>query len=108
MASLMNGWFNLSMMLMMLSIESQMIILQRMSRLQMGGTIAQREAARMVTEKATAMAAEAFTMSLALASGKSPLSVLEATVISYRKKVAANRRRLSRNPMKRRRKGASA
>jgi hypothetical protein len=96
----MNGWFTLSMQMMKLGMESQMIILQRLSRLQAGGPMAQREAARMVTEKTTAAATEAFAMSLALASGTSPLSALEKTVKSYRKKVAANRRRLGRSSRK--------
>lgn len=97
----MNGWFTLSMQMMKLGIESQMIILQRLSRLQAGGPMVQREAERMVTEKITAAATEACAVSLALASGKSPLSALESTVRSYRKKVAANRRRLARNSRKR-------
>jgi hypothetical protein len=92
----MNGWFTLSMQMMRLGMESQMIILQRLSRIQMGGPMAQKEAVRMVTEKTTAAATEAFAMSIALASGKSPQSALESTVRSYRKKVAANRRRLTR------------
>jgi hypothetical protein len=96
-AALMNAWFTLSMQMMKLGMESQVIILQRLSRLQMGGPVAQREAVRMVTEKATTAAAETFAMSMALASGKSPQSALESTVRSYRKKVAANRRRLGRS-----------
>jgi hypothetical protein len=92
----MDGWFSLWMQMMKLGMESQMIILHRLSRLQAGGPMAQREAARMVSEKTIAAAAETFAVSLALASGKSPLSALESTVKSYRKKVAANRRRLGR------------
>lgn len=76
--------------------ESQWIILQRLVRIQAGGPLAQREAERMVTEKATAAATETFALGLALASGKSPLAALELTVKSYRKKVASNRRRLGR------------
>jgi len=97
----MNGWFTLSMQMMKLGMESQMIILQRLSRLQAGGPMAQREAARMVTEKITAAATEAFAAGLALASGKSPLSAAESTVKSYRRKVTANRRRLGRSSRKR-------
>lgn len=92
----MNGWLALSAQMMRLGMESQWIVLQRLSRLQAGGPVARKEAERMVTEKATAAASEAFALSLALASGKSPLSALQATVKSYRKKVAANRRRLGR------------
>jgi hypothetical protein len=95
------GWFSLSMEMMKLGMESQLIILQRLSRLQAGGRMAQREAARMVNEKTTAIATEAFAMMLALASGKSPLSALESTVKSYRMKVGANRRRLGRPRRKR-------
>ena len=98
--SLMNGWFTLPMQMMKLGMESQMIILQRLSCLQAGGPKAQREAARMVTEKTTAVAAEAFAISLALASGKSPHYALELTVRSFRKRVAANRRRLARSARK--------
>src|SRR5688572_29445032 len=96
----MDGWFSLWMQMMKLGMESQMIILHRLSRLQAGGPRAQREAARMVSEKTIAAAAETFAVSLALASGKSPLSALESTVKSYRKKVAANRRRLGRRSRK--------
>jgi hypothetical protein len=96
----MNGWLSLSVEMMKLGMESQLIILRRLSRLQAGGPMAQREATRMVSEKTTAMATEGFAMTLALASGKSPLSALESTVKSYRKKVGANRRRLARTPRK--------
>src|SRR5688500_2907689 len=76
----MDGWFSLWMQMMKLGMESQMIILHRLSRLQAGGPMAQREAARMVSEKTIAAAAETFAVSLALASGKSPLSALESTL----------------------------
>ena len=55
---------------------------------------------RGVTEKTQAAATEAFAMCLALASGKSPLSAMEPTVRSYRRKVAANRRRPGRSSKK--------
>jgi hypothetical protein len=96
----MGGWFTLWMQMMRLGMESQMIIMHRLWRLQAGGPMAQREAARMVSEKTIAAAAEAFAVSLALAAGKSPLSAMESTVKSYRKKVAANRRRLGRRSRK--------
>src|SRR5690349_19513399 len=100
---MMNGWFTLSMQMMKLGMESQTIILQRLLRMQADGPTAQREAVRMVTEKTQAAASEAFAMGLALASGKSPLSAMESTVRSYRRKVAANRRRLGRSSKKRKR-----
>ena len=92
----MNGWFALSVQMMKLGMESQWIIVQRLSRLQAGGPKAQSEATRMVTEKALAAQTEALALSLALMTGKSPAAALEATVKSYRGKVAANRRRLGR------------
>lgn len=71
------------------------MILARLSRLQAGDSLARREAARMITEKTTAAAVETFALSAALMSGKTPVSALESTVKSYRRKVAANRRRLA-------------
>ena len=98
-----NGWFGLSMQMMKLGMESQMVILQRLTRLQAGGAVANKETGRMVTEKTTAAASEAFSMGLALAAGQAPLSAMQSTVKSYRKKVAANRRRLGRNAGKKQR-----
>jgi len=98
---MMNGWFTLSMQMMKLGMESQFVILQRLLRLKIGGAVAHREAQRMVTEKTTTAASEAFAMGLALATGHSSLSAIESTVKSYRKKVAANRRRLRRRTRKR-------
>ncbi len=70
-----------------LAIDSQMVIAQRMTKLALGGPAAQREAVTMVAEKvATAQQA-----GLMLMGGKSAQSVLSL----YRRKVAANRRRLS-------------
>jgi hypothetical protein len=99
---MMDSWFRLCVQMMRLGIESQAVILQRLSRLQAGGALADRESTRMVTEKVTAAALETFSMGLALAAGHSPLSALDTSVKSYRKKVAANRRRLQRKPRSRR------
>ena len=72
----------------MLGIECQQVIWLRSMKLATGGAAGEREARRMVTEKVTA-AAEA---GIGMAMGKSPSTV----VGGYRKKVRANRRRLSR------------
>jgi hypothetical protein len=90
-----NGWFNLSMQMMKLAMESQVVIVQRLWRLQAGGTVADREARRMVSEKTTAAASEAMSLGMALSTGRPPLSAMRSTVKSYRKKVSANRRRLA-------------
>jgi hypothetical protein len=97
---MMDGWFKLSAQMIKLGFESQAVILQRLSRLRRGGALADKEYKRMVSEKMTAAAAEIFSTGLAAAAGQSPLSMLDASVKSYRKKVAANRRRLERKPRK--------
>lgn len=74
--------------------ESQLVMLQRLSRLQAGGPLAYTEAARMITEKTTAAASEAFSLGLALSTGRHPVLAVQRTIKSYRKKVAANHRRL--------------
>jgi hypothetical protein len=97
----MNSWLRLSVQMTKLAVESQWMILQRLSRLQVGGPGAQEEAAKMVTEKAAAAATETFALGSALASGTSLPAALGSTVKSYRGKVAANRRRLRRGAGKR-------
>ena len=70
----------------MLALESQQVIALRMAKLAMGGLGAQREAERMVSEKADA----AMETGIHLASGGAPHKVVK----SYRRKVQANRDRL--------------
>jgi len=82
------GWWKMGMDMSMLAMEAQGVILQRMTMLSMGGPAAQVEAQRMVTEKVYA-AGEAMMM---MASGASNQKVIH----SYRRKVQANAKRLSR------------
>lgn len=72
----------------MLGVEAQQVVWLRAMRIAAGGKAGEREAIRMVAEKATA-AGEA---ALSLAAGQS----MEGVVRGYRRKVRANRRRLSR------------
>lgn len=72
----------------MLGLESNRVIGLRMAKLMRGGKAAQREAQRMVSEKMFA-AAKAGTSLMAGASG-------DKIVAQYRRKVAANAKRLSR------------
>ena len=81
---------------MMLGLESNRVIGLRMAKLMRGGKAAQREARRMVSEKVFA-AAKAGTSLMAGASE-------DKIVQQYRKKVAANAKRLSRNRIRRKRK----
>jgi hypothetical protein len=87
-------WFTIGMDTWMLGAEAAMVIGLRGMTLAMGGAQAQREAQRMVAEKVEAGAA----LGMALATGKlgsSAESVTRGTVSHLRKKVRANRRRLS-------------
>ncbi|WP_420480736.1 hypothetical protein [Bradyrhizobium japonicum] len=81
---------------MMLGLESNRVIGLRIAKLMRGGKAAQREAQRMVSEKVLA-AAKAGTSLMAGASGNK-------IVEQYRRKVAANAKRLSSKRIRRRRK----
>jgi len=81
---------------MMLGLESNRVIGLRIAKLMRGGKAAQREAQRMVSEKVLA-AAKAGTSLMAGASG-------DKIVEQYRRKVAANAKRLSRRQARRKRK----
>jgi hypothetical protein len=79
-----NFWYNAT----MLSAEAQSVIGLRMMTIAMGGSNAQTEAHRMVTEKIAASMGAAAT----LMSG----GTVDSVVAGYRKRVRANYRRLSR------------
>lgn len=72
----------------MLGIEAQQVVWLRAMKIADGGKAAEREARMMVSEKVAA----ASSAGLSLATGKSVGSVVKG----YRRKVKANRRRLSR------------
>ena len=72
----------------MLAAESSRVIALRSMRLAAGGHRARAEATRMVSEKIS----EAFGAGVTLATGGTPAKVIR----QYRKRVAANARRLSR------------
>ncbi len=71
----------------MLGVEAQLVIGQRMAMVMLGGPKARKEARLMVTEKVKAAGETAMT----LATGGSPRKVVR----TYRRKVQANHRRLS-------------
>lgn len=73
----------------MLGVEAQMVIGQRMAMFMVGGPKARKEARLMVTEKIRAAGEAAVT----LATGGSPGKVVR----SYRGKVRANHRRLTKS-----------
>lgn len=84
------SFFRMGMDMTMLALEAQQVIALRMTRLALGGPdVAARETRRMVSEKAVAAVETGFH----LATGGSPQKVVR----HYRRKVQANRDRLSAN-----------
>ena len=79
----------------LLALETQGVIALRMTRLAAGGAVAQREMHRMVAEKADAAAMAALNAAVAAATGKSAPQIASQAIRGYRKRVRANRRRLS-------------
>jgi hypothetical protein len=80
-------WLKLTMDASMLAMESQQVIGLRLMKLALGGSAASREANRMVTEKVVAFGEAA----AKVATG----ATTHAVVKGYRRKVRANRRRLT-------------
>jgi hypothetical protein len=76
--------------------DSNIAIAIRLMRLAVGGTLAQREAARMVAEKVTVLA-EAQTAAVAkMITGRGMAAATKSASAVYRRKVRANQRRLAR------------
>ncbi|MCJ2012821.1 hypothetical protein [Methylobacterium sp. J-076] len=82
------GWWKMGMDLSMLAMESQGVVVQRLTMMAMGGPAAQAEAQLMVTEKILAAGEAAMMLATGASNGK--------VVSSYRRKVRANALRLSR------------
>jgi hypothetical protein len=90
-----NPWLDLSLDAWALGVESSTVIGLRMMKFAAGGAAAQTEATRMVSEKIEAgLALQARAMSGGL--GIDPAAAASRTLKHYRRKVRANRRRLSR------------
>ena len=82
------GWWTTSLDMAMLGLEAQGVIAQRMAMFALGGPAAQVEAQLMVTEKMLAAGEAALMLAAGASNGK--------VIHSYRRKVQANARRLSR------------
>ena len=90
-----NPWLRLSLDTCNLGLEASAVIGLRTARIALGGPAAEAESGMMVAEKveaAMALQAKALTGSL----GVSPAAAVSRTLARYRRKVAANRRRLTR------------
>jgi hypothetical protein len=91
-----NPWFALTFKAVQLGIDAQNVIALRVMRLASGGTHAQNEMTRMVIEKATAAAeAQVAGVGAAMAGHKDHV-IADKALNVIRKRVGANKRRLSR------------
>ena len=93
-----NPWFGIGLDAWSLAFEAGSVVTLRSLKLAAGGAAAEAEAARMVAEKVeAALALQAKAVSGGL--GASPAGAAARTLAHYRRKVRANRRRLSK-PLK--------
>ena len=90
-----NPWLALSIKAVQMCVEAQSVIALRMLRLATGGARMEGEASRMVTDKVPAAEAQAVAAVSAL-SGRSPHVVASKALTVVKKRVRANKRRLSR------------
>jgi len=91
-----NPWLSISFNMMRLGFEAQTVMALRLMRLMAGGAAAWSEATRMVSEKGGAAMEAGLAAGLALATGKKHPAVSRKVISGYRKRVRANRRRLTR------------
>ncbi len=80
-----------------LAVEAQQVIGLRLLRLAQGNALATREATRMVTEKIAAFSEAQVAAGLALTTGCSVHATMARAAAPYRRRVRANRKRLSRS-----------
>lgn len=91
-----SAWLGLSLQAARLAWEAQNVIALRFMRLGLGGTRAQSEAKRMMSEKVEALAEAQASAAAAALLGQSSHRIAKKVVSVYRKRVARNRRRLAR------------
>ena len=77
------------------NLEVQSVISMRLMKIATGGVEAVAECMRMIQEKSAAAAAAQTAGSLALAKGRSIKAATKAAMVPVKKKVSANRKRLS-------------
>jgi len=91
-----NPWLGLALKAFELGIEAQSVIALRMMRLAAGGARGRAEANRMVAEKVGALAEAQTAAAAAILTGRREKIVAGKVLNTYKKRVRANRRRLSR------------
>ncbi|MGZ3273001.1 MAG: hypothetical protein ACXWKY_10575 [Caulobacteraceae bacterium] len=90
-----NPWFGIGMDAWRLGLEASAVIGLRTLKIAQGGAAGEAEARRMVSEKVQA-AADLQVRAMTGGLGASPASASARTIAHYRRKVSANRRRLTR------------
>jgi hypothetical protein len=91
-----NPWFALSLKTVQMGMEAQSVIALRMLRMAAGGARAEAEVGRMVSEKVVAAGEAQVAVAAATLRGHKKHVVAGKVLNTYRKRVRANRRRLSR------------
>jgi hypothetical protein len=91
-----NRWFTLASEAAQLGFDAQRVIALRFMRLATGGASGQAEAQRMMSEKSAALLEAQFAAAGALAGGKNAVAARKVLAV-YKKRVRANKRRLSRH-----------
>jgi hypothetical protein len=91
-----NPWLGLAFKAIELGIEAQSVIALRMMRLAAGGARGRAEASRMVAEKVGALAEAQTAATAAILTGRRQKVVAGKVLNTYKKRVRANRRRLTR------------
>jgi hypothetical protein len=92
-----NPWLALSLKAVQMGVEAQSVIALRMLRLATGGARMEAEASRMVTEKVAAAAEAQAVATVSTLSGVSPHVAASKALRVVKKRVRANKRRLSRH-----------
>jgi len=93
---LFNPWLKLGLVAFQMSIEAQSVIALRLLRMQAGGAHGQAEAGRMVTEKILAAGEAQMAAAVAALRGNRKHVVAGKALGVYKRRVRANKRRLSR------------
>ena len=91
-----NPWFAFSLNAFQMGVEAQSVMALRLLRFASGGARSEAEATRMLAEKVTAAEEAQAVAALAAMNGKQSHVVAGKALNVYRKRVRANRRRLSR------------
>ena len=89
-------WLDVTLKAFQLGVEAQTVMALRMIRLAAGGAQAQSEVQRMVMEKIAAMAEAHTVATSAILDGHKDHVVVSKTLGAFKKRVRANKRRLSR------------